>query len=381
MDSFDNWVNEQVTGETPVMLFVYVGIVLLAVIIFNLILRRVLARMEKKAQQTNTIWDDALVSAAFKPATWLAWVVGFSLAAQIIKSELSTELLGAVPVIRTIGIIACFSWFLVRLIRKMQGAFIRQKIERGETPDRTTIDAIGQMLRVIVIIIAFLVGLQSLGFSISGVLAFGGIGGIAIGFAAKDMLANFFGGLLIHLDKPFAVGDWIRSPEKQIEGNVEEIGWRVTRIRTFDRRPLYVPNSIFAGITVENPSRMFNRRINETVGVRYEDINSVEGIVDDIRAMLLAHREIDQSQPPGVCFTRFNEFSLDITINSFTRTTEGTLFNEIKQDVLLKIAGIIAKRGAKIAYPTRVSYCGPISSAQTAAGSEAAREPSSFTAT
>jgi len=375
MDSFDTWVRQQVVGETPAMLFVYVGIVLLGVVIFNFILRRALARMEKKARQTSMVWDDALISAAGKPASWLVWVAGFSLAAQIVKSELSAGLQGAVPVIRTIGVIACISWFIVRLIRDMQNAFIRQKTERGQAVDRTTIDAIGQVLRILVVIGAFLVSLQSLGFSVSGVLAFGGIGGIAIGFAAKDLLANFFGGLMIHLDRPFAVGDWIRSSEKQIEGNVEYIGLRITRIRTFDKRPLYVPNSIFTNITVENPSRMSNRRINETIGVRYEDIGKVAGIVDDIRAMLLNHPEIDQSQTLVVTFTKFNDFSLDIMVNTFTRTTSGPRFYEAKQDVLLKIADIIAKRGADIAYPTRVNYNGPIPSIQAETGPEAAREP------
>ena len=374
MDYFDTWLERQIIGETPVMFFVYIGIILLAVVIFNFILRRILNRMEKKALQTNMIWDDALILAACKPASWLAWVVGFSLAAQIVKSEMNTSLMGAVPVIRTIGVIACLSWFLVRLIRNMQYAFIRQKTERGEIPDRTTIDAIGQILRVLVIVVAFLVGLQSLGFSISGVLAFGGIGGIAIGFAAKDMLANFFGGLMIHLDRPFAVDDWIRLPEKQIEGFVEEIGWRITRIRTFDRRPLYVPNSIFANITVENPSRMTNRRINETIGVRYEDIDRVPGIVEDIRAMLLAHPEIDQEQTLFVTFTQFSGFSLDIMVNTFTRTTAGARFHEAKQDVLLKIADIIAKRGAKLAYPTRINYNGPIPPAQDPSASTPPRD-------
>ena len=113
--------------------------------------------------------------------------------------------------------------------------------------------------------------LQSLGVSVSGLLAFGGIGGIAVGFAARDLLANFLGGLSIYLDRPFTVGDWIRSPDREIEGTVEEIGWRMTRIRTFDQRPLYVPNSIFASVALENPSRMNNRRIYETLGIRYED--------------------------------------------------------------------------------------------------------------
>ena len=87
-------------------------------------------------------------------------------------------------------------------------------------------------------------------------MAFGGIGGIAIGFAAKDLLANFFGALMIFLDRPFSIGDWIRSPDREIEGVVEDIGWRSTKIRTFDKRPLFIPNSAFASLTVENASKM-----------------------------------------------------------------------------------------------------------------------------
>lgn len=99
-----------------------------------------------------------------------------------------------------------------------------------------------------------------LGFSLSGVLAFGGIGGIAVGFAAKDMLANFFGGLAIYLDRPFIVGEWIRSPDHEIEGTVEHIGWRQTRVRAFNKNPIYVPNSLFSTIVVETPTRTRSSR-------------------------------------------------------------------------------------------------------------------------
>ena len=365
MDFFNEWLKQDF-GDKHVTLLVHVLIVLTAVIVFNFILRRILAKMEKAALQTHMFWDDALILAARRPASWLAWVVGLAFAAQVVKAETGIELLNVVPAIRTIGIVLCFAVFLSRFISNMQKAFLKRQIDRGETPDRTTIDAVGQIMRIIVIVIAFLVGLQSQGISISGVLTFGGIGGIAIGFAAKDLLANFFGGLMIHLDRPFAVGDWIRSSEKQIEGTVEAIGWKITCIRTFDKRPLYVPNSVFTNITVENPSRMTNRRIYETIGVRYEDINEVAGIIGDIRDMLKTHPEIDQSQAIFVNFVKFNEFSLDIMLDAFTLTTAKARFFEAKQDVLLKVAGIIANHGADIAYPTRVSYTGPIPSAQTA---------------
>ncbi len=194
--------------------------------------------------------------------------------------------------------------------------------------------------------------LQTLGYSISGVLAFGGIGGIAIGFAAKDLLANFFGGLMLYLDRPFIVGDWIRSPDRDIEGTIEKIGWRLTLIRTFDKRPLYVPNSMFANISVENPSRMTNRRIYETIGIRYDDFKSTKNIVDDIKKMLLAHPEIDTDKLIMVNFNTFSASSLDFFVYCFTKTTDWATFHEIKQEILLKVGEIIESHQAEIAFPT-----------------------------
>jgi MscS family membrane protein len=218
------------------------------------------------------------------------------------------------------------------------------------------VGAIGKLLRLSIIITTALVVLQSFGYSVSGVMAFGGIGGIAVGFAAKDLLANFFGGLMIYLDRPFKVGDWIRSPDKEIEGTVEEIGWRQTRIRTFDKRPLYVPNGTFANISVENPSRMTNRRIYETIGVRYEDAGHVPAIVADVHAMLRQHGEIDQQQTLIVNLNSFGASSVDFFVYTFTRTTNWVRYHDIKQDVLLRILNIIEGHGAEVAFPTRTLH-------------------------
>ena len=158
---------------------------------------------------------------------------------------------------------------------------------------------------------------------------------------------------MVYMDKPFKVGDWIRSPDKSIEGTVESIGWRVTRIRTFDKRPLYVPNSLFTQIVVENASRMSNRRIKENFGLRYADISQVESIINEVREMLLCHDDIDTKQTLIVNFDLFNNSSLDFFIYTFTKTTDWVQFHHIKQDVLLKIANIVTKNGAEFAFPTR----------------------------
>ena len=245
-----------------------VFVVVLITLLGDFVQKRVLRRLQKSLERTSNTWDDAVVGAVQRPVSLLIWIVGIAFAAEIVQHETTATIFTAIEPLRNIGVIAAFAWFLVRFIERGEQNIVRAKERHGEPYDRTTLDAIAKLLRLSVLITAALVTLQTLGFSISGVLAFGGIGGIAVGFAARDLLANFFGGLTIYLDRPFDVGDWIRSPDRDIEGTVEKIGWRLTVIRTFDARPLYVPNSIFTTIAVENPSRMTNRRIYETIGIR-----------------------------------------------------------------------------------------------------------------
>ena len=158
---------------------------------------------------------------------------------------------------------------------------------------------------------------------------------------------------MIFLDRPFSVGDWIRSPDRDLEGTVESIGWRVTQIRTFDQRPLYVPNSVFTEVSVENPSRMNNRRIYETFGIRYDDLSQMPGIVDDVHKMLLAHEDIAQERTLMVNFVTFGDSTLDFFVYTFTKTTDWATFHKVKQDVLFKIADIVAAHGAEFAFPTQ----------------------------
>ena len=335
----NNWVTQ---------VFIVVVLTLLLAFVERLLLKRLYRRLEK----TASYWDDAVVDAIQKPLTALIWVLGVAFAAQIVERQTDSVVFVAVSPIKSVCIIAIIAWFVIRLIRAVEANILRAWDEAGKPIDRTTADAITRLLRISVIITSVLVGLQTLGFSISGVLAFGGIGGIAIGFAAKDLLSNFFGGLMLYLDRPFSVGDWVRSPDRDIEGTVEEIGWRLTRIRTFDKRPLYIPNAMFSTISVENPSRMTHRRIYETIGIRYDDADKIEAIITDVREFLHNDPAIDNSMTLMVNFNHFAASSLDFFIYAFTHTTVWTEFHQIKERVLLQIHNIIAAHGAEIAYPT-----------------------------
>ncbi len=330
-----------------------VFLVVLASLIINLFQKHILNKLHIKFQRTANSWDDLFVQSLQRPLTFLIWLLGISFAAEIAQQQSEAVIFSAIGPIRDVGVIIILVMFLLNLIKGTEQILIDRESEAAEKDfDKHTVEALGKLLRASVLITSALVMLQTLGYSISGVLAFGGIGGIAVGFAAKDMLANFFGGLIIYLDRPFKIGDWIRSNDRNIEGTVEHIGWRLTRIRTFDKRPLYVPNSVFSNIAVENPSRMTNRRIYETIGIRYNDVDKMAAIVNDVKAMLIAHPDIDTSQTLIVNFNSFAASSIDFFIYTFTRTTEWVMFHEIKQDVLLKIANIIGQHGAEIAFPT-----------------------------
>lgn len=251
----------------------------------------------------------------------------------------------------TITVIALI---ILRQISLLITLFEKHQISKGSDP--TSARIISRMLKVVVFVVLLLMFGEHFGLSLSGLMAFGGIGGIAIGMAGKDILSNFFSGIMLYYDRPFNIGDWVSSPDRNIEGTVVEIGWRITKIKTFDNRPLYVPNSLFSSISVQNPGRMTNRRINTQIGLRYEDSSKIRVIVDEIRSYLKNNTDIDQTQTILVYFDAFADSSLNIMIYCFTKTTVWAEWLSIQQDVYLQVIDIVQKHGADFAYPTQTLY-------------------------
>lgn len=247
-----------------------------------------------------------------------------------------------------IGLTAMQQTFL--LINRLTAA----QVTKGS--DKTSATSIARILKLAMVLVLLLLFGEHLGLSFSGLLAFGGFGGIAIGIAGRDVLGNVFSGVMLYFDRPFKFGDWIRSPDRNIEGTVEEIGWRMTKIITFDNRPLFVPNSVFSTISVENPGQMRNRRISTTIGLRYEDADKVAAVVDDIRAMLQKHDGIDFTQTLLVYFNEFADSSLNIMVYGFTKTTKWAEWLAIQQDVYLNIITIVHSHDADFAFPSRTVY-------------------------
>jgi len=330
-------------------------LIVLAALLLEFLYRSFVSHIERLAEKTHSKWDDALVYAGRKPVSLLIWWQGVVMAARVVSPN--TEFIGFsadfLNAAQQLGLVLAATWFAFRLVTGFEQAFVAERLRRDRNVDITTVSVLARIVRIAVLVTGALTILAIFEIPISGFLAAGGVGGIAVGLAARDLLANFFGGFMVFMDRPFSVGDWVRSPDQEIEGVVEKIGWRMTTIRKFDKRPMYVPNATFTTITVENPSRMTHRRISEHIGVRYDDFAVIRKVIDDIRSMILAHADLDDSQTTMVHFNVYGASSLDIMVYCFTHTTVWTEYHRVREDVLLRIGEIIESNGAEIAFPTR----------------------------
>tara|TARA_B100001250_G_scaffold413959_1_gene449968 strand:- start:4549 stop:5631 length:1083 start_codon:yes stop_codon:yes gene_type:complete len=305
--------------------------------------------------KTATEFDDIVINSLQKPLTYLIILVSLILISEALNNLFQIfESFDTSKAIYLL-IVLLISWTLLRILNGYYSnkSFLRN-LKEGDDPIvvEQTYEITIRILKIVVIIITALTLMQEFGLSISGLLAFGGVGGLVIGLAAKDLLSNFFGGLMIFLDRPFKVGEFVKSPDRNIEGIVESIGWRLTVIRTFSKNVLYIPNSAFSNIIVENATRMTNRRINQIIGLRYDDLDKIPKIVDDVRIYLESHNDIDQSNKPVVYFQSFSASSCDFFIRAFTNTKDWREFLKIKEQVLYKVSEIIINHNAAIAFPT-----------------------------
>jgi len=341
--------------EGVTAIIIQLTFVVLLTIIIRVAQARVFKRLNTLINRNRRIWDKALVYSLEKPVGSFVWFMGFIFSAKIIANNLGNPTFFAwIEPAREITTAILFGWFLFRFVAKAEHNFT-QMSKSGKTPsiiNQTTASTFGKILRVAICILMVLVILQILEIPISGFLTLGSVGTAVFAFAGKDVLANFFGGFMVFLDRPFAIGDWVRSPDRSIEGTIEHIGWRTTTIRTFSKRPLYVPNSAFVNISVENPSRMSNRQIKEVFGLRYQDASKLPLVVAEVEDMIKNHPDIDTQQTIFVAFNHFGPSSLDCQIYCFTKTTAWVPYLKVQQDVFTKIIAIVKKHGADIAFPT-----------------------------
>lgn len=334
--------------DLGIALAIFLALLLSRRIFANFILKMLLRMTEK----TKTNLDNQIVLAFEKPLHNFFVILGIYLALSYLPLKLEANLLisnffrSAIIILITIGLYNLVD--CCKVLDEEVEALLGVKI------DKILLPFFSKVGKVIIVALAISIIAQEWDYPIDGFITGLGLGGLAFSLAAKDTLANIFGGLVIIMDKPFSIGDWIMAPS--VEGTVEDINFRSTKIRTFAQALVTVPNATLADEPVTNWSRMGKRRLTFKLGVMYSTPKEkLEKCINDIRNMLANHPEIHKDTI-FVRFDAFGESSLDIFLYFFTNTTNWEQFLAVKEDVNFKIMEILEQEGVSVAFPSTSIY-------------------------
>jgi len=330
------------------------------VLFLTIVMQRVIIRIFRALTQTltsrtQTKLDDVLLGAAEKPVSWLVLVIGILATVNVLNPPL--DIFPLVALVNNAGRIISIAlgiWFLWRMIDGV-GAYYSGRAAQSLTAlDDQLVPFIVKTLKIFLIITGVLVVAQNMGYSISGLIASLGIGGIAVAMAAKDTISNIFGSIMILVDRPFTIGDWVKTSE--FEGVVEEIGFRSTRIRTFDKTLVNVPNSMLANMVIDNIDARPKRRVKMRIGITYSTTpKQMQEAVKGIENILKYHVGVDQ-EFSLVKFDEFEGSSLSIFLYYFTKTTHWAEYLQIRQEVNMQIMELLESLGLEFAFPTRTVH-------------------------
>ncbi len=295
----------------------------------------------------------------------LLFGLGVSLYASWIIHQVNQELeLGLVAQsqvnkISTTLVIASITWALMNIGQTvLRSASMRRWIQIEDQQDEAMlINVMSRLYTITVLLITVAALMVNFGVPSAAIATMLGGAGIGFSFATQQISQNFLSGFMLFFNRPFREGDWINAND--LEGTVENIGWYYTRIRTFDRRPLFIPNSVFATNPIQNPGEMYNRRIRANISLRYEDLDKIDGITKEVRQRLQQHPDIDQSQIILVNFNEWDASSINMMVYCFTKTTVWKDWLDIQQSIFLEIAGIVQRSGADFAFDCTTLYPAP----------------------
>jgi MscS family membrane protein len=305
------------------------------------------------AERTATRYDDRIVNALGRAVSWLVVIVAFFLAFTFIPLPGSWQA-NVMRLINT-ALVVTLGFLVYRVIEILLHFLSHDEDgDQKSVLDRHFFPLLRDIAKFVILVLVIVAVVQGWGYSATGILAGVGIGGLALAFAAQDTVANIFGSFVIYSDRPYQVGDWIKIGD--VEGTVEEVGIRSTRIRTFDQTLVLVPNKSVANENIQNFSAMPMRRIKLYLGLSYESSPAqIEDVVAAIRRLLAEHSGIDQ-ETCVVNFTEMSAYSLDLLVYCFAATTVWTEYLETRQDLLLKIIEVCRKHRVQIAFPTQTLY-------------------------
>ncbi len=324
-------------------------------LLFFLMLRGVFTNtvsswLQKLAKRTKTHYDDKIISALKHPLSLgfvlVGWHIFFILTFQ--ETDFIKHLLN------TFTVFLIF-WAIVSVAEALKGILYHATEKLNPDLSKEMGNLVLKMIKVVIWGIGFAAMLQVWGIDVTALIASLGLGGLAFALAAKDTAANLFGSFAILADKSIRIGEWIKVDG--IEGVVEDIGTRTTKIRTFEKSLIVMPNMILASKPIENYSRRGVRRIKMHIGLVYSTSKEqLSKIVEDIKQMLHQHDKISNKETIMVNFDTFGDSSLDIFIYAFSKTSNWQSYMDTKEDINLKIIEIVHQNNSDFAFPSQSIY-------------------------
>lgn len=327
--------------------FTYIAIAL----VISKLLGTVLSHLAKRINKPAFVYfSDAL----YRPAIYLVWYLAALYSIDLVTDELlSLSRPKTWTVLINGGIVIALGWFLLRLKNDLITHVIETRAQEGKQNETHSMQAISKLFTVVIGIVILILLNDFTGMNLTTLLAFGGVGGLALAFASQEIVSNFFGGFMVHMTRSFLIGEELSLPSLNISGVVEEIGWYQTRIRPSSKEAVYVPNSLFSKALLINKTRITHRFFNEIISINIEPLANLELVVRDIDAYLASHPRFDRGEISGSRIETVGPTS-SITVYGLTRVTSLQEYYRLKGEILLHIARIIATHGGSIPTPPQV---------------------------
>ena len=356
----DVW-NNGVFGINATDIIVSLVIFLLFYLLRRLIARFILNRLSRIVSKTSNQIDDAVIEVLDGPLKFLPVVIGFFIASSYLDiSENNQDFLDLLN--RSLITIFIF-WLLHQLI--IPFSFVIKNFESKIS--KPLVDWTLKGLKILVIVLGAVAILELWGIRVGPVIAGLGLFGVAVALGAQDLFKNLISGIMILMEKRFTVGDVILV-SGEVEGVVEQIGFRSTLVRRFDSTPVMVPNYKFAEQSVTNYTRRHHRRIRWLIGLEYRtSIDQLKNIRDEINNLIEKDDNFAKNQNASfyVRIDSFSDSSIDMLVQTFTVTNDWAEFLKIKENLAVKIIEIVENNGAGFAFPSQSLYVEKLSDEKT----------------
>ncbi|MDB3941984.1 mechanosensitive ion channel family protein [Candidatus Pelagibacter sp.] len=346
---FSVW-KQGILGVDIFQILIGIGIFFIFLVFRGLISKLIIKKLEIISKRTTNKLDDTFVHALVGPARFLPIVLGFFIASYYMTFSIEgREVVDTIN--RTLITILIF-WVIHQIIEPI--SYILSGLDKLLTKE--LIGWIIKSLKILIFILGLAAVLELWGIKIGPIIAGLGLFGVAVALGAQDLFKNLISGILVLVEKRFKIGDWILV-EGIIEGTVENIGFRSTSVRKFDKSLAIIPNFQFAENAVVNVSETSNWRIRWIITLQYDStIEQLKKVREEIENYINNSNDFDKSAGVAVRIEKFSDSSIDILVRCFTDSNSWSNSLEVKERLAIEIKQIVEKNGASFAFPSQSIY-------------------------